>query len=286
MDKTTLKTLELNPEWYAKSKGYDPKFLGLQVDLPTLSWERAKDTVLLKDGSGHELKYTHFSVVMSKSRTLAFFTAVNIDGRNLEDVKRDRDVWYFDPRIDRKYQMDPKVYEHPELDRGHLVRRVDPVWGTGAERANEETFHFTNCSPQHKDLNRKTWLDLENYIFDKAHANDLKVTVFTGPVFRERDKVYLKKFAIPAEFWKVVVIRKADRTLSATAYLQSQRNLISGLKDFSYGEYKTYQVPVKEIETLTGLDFGKLREHDPLRSSLRRGVPQAVTIGGPGDIVL
>ena len=284
MDEATLKTVELSAEWYARSKGYDPKFLGPRVALPTLSPERGEDIVLLKDGSGHELKYTHFSVVMSKSRKLAFFTAVNIDGRRIEDLPRDRDIWYFDPRIERKYQMDPKVYKHPELDRGHLVRRLDPVWGKGAEKANEETFHFTNCSPQHSKLNQRTWLDLENYILNNAKVYDFKVTVFTGPVFRDNDKVYLQKFAIPAEFWKVVAIRKIDRTLSATAYLQSQRNLISGLKVFGYGEYKTYQVRVADIETLTGLDFGKLREHDPL--SRLKSFPQAVPIGGPRDIIL
>jgi len=284
MDEVTRKTVELSPESYARSKGYDRRFLGVRVDLPTLSPERIEDTVLLKDGNGNELKYTHFSVVMSKSRKLAFFTAVNIDGRRIEDLPRDRDVWYFDPRIERKYQMDPKVYKHPELDRGHLVRRLDPVWGEGAEKANDETFHFTNCSPQHSKLNQRTWLDLENYILNSAKVYDLKVTVFTGPVFRDNDRVYLSKFAIPAEFWKVAIIRKTDRTLSATAYLQSQRNLISGLKEFGYGEYKTYQLRVADIEALTGLDFGKLREHDPLSRS--KGFPQAVTIGGAGDIVL
>jgi len=284
MDETMLKRVELSPEWYAKRKGYDPKFLGMHVDLPTLSPECVEDTVLLKDGNGHELKYTHFSVVMSKSRNLAFFTAVNIDGRRIEDLPRDRDVWYFDPRIERKYQMDPKVYKHPQLDRGHLVRRLDPVWGKSAKKANEETFHFTNCSPQHSKLNQKTWLDLENYILNNAKVYDLKVTVFTGPVFRDNDKVYLNQFAIPAEFWKVVTIRKTDRTLSATAYLQSQRDLISGVKAFGYGEYKTYQVRIRDIEALTGLDFGKLREHDPLPRL--KSVAQAVTIGGAGDIVL
>ena len=284
MDEITLKKVELTPEWYARRKGYDPKFLGPHVDLPTLSPERVEDTVLLKDGNGHELKYTHFSVVMSKSRKLAFFTAVNIDGRRIADLPRDRDVWYFDPRIERKYQMDPKVYEHPQLDRGHLVRRLDPVWGKSAKKANEETFHFTNCSPQHSKLNQRTWLDLENYILNNAKVYDLKVTVFSGPVFRDNDKIYLKKFMIAAEFWKVVTIRKTDRTLSATAYLQSQRDLISGLKAFGYGEYKTYQVRVGDIEALTGLDFGKLREHDPLPRL--KSVARAVNIGGAGDIVL
>ncbi len=280
-----LEITELSPEWYFASKGYDPKFLGVPVELPTPTAKRVKDIVLLKDGGGSELKYIHFSVIMSKSRTLALFTAVNIDGKHIKELPRDRDVWYFDPRIERKYQMDPEVYKHPDLDRGHLVRRLDPAWGDEAKEANEDTFHFTNCSPQHKDLNQKTWLDLENYILNNAKVHGRMVTVFTGPVFRDNDKVYLDRFAIPAEFWKVVTIVKTDGILSATAYLQSQRDLIADLEAFVFGPYKTYQVPVAHIEALTDLDFGKLREYDPLRPPLE-SAPQAVAIGDPGDIVL
>jgi endonuclease G, mitochondrial len=94
-------------------------------------------------GSEYELKYDHFSVVMSKSRRLAFFTAVNIDGNQLTSLDRTNDRWYFDPRIDRKYQSGPELYSNNDLDRGHLVRRLDPVWGQLANQANEDTFHFT-----------------------------------------------------------------------------------------------------------------------------------------------
>jgi len=281
----TLETAELSLEWYAGSNGYDPDFLGPRVDLPALSEQQREDLVPLIDGSGHELKYTHFSVVMSKSRQLAFFTAVNIDGNRLEALPRDRDAWYFDPRIERQHQMDPKVYKHPDLDRGHLVRRLDPVWGEDAKEANEDTFHFTNCSPQHGMLNRRTWLRLEEYVLGNAKVHELKVTVYTGPVFRADDKIYLDQFAIPAEFWKVVTLVKTDGALSATAYLQSQRDLISNLEEFSFGEYKTYQVPIGQIGELTGLDFGDLAQHDPLLSNLE-SAPQALAIGGPDDIVL
>ncbi|MFF3249309.1 DNA/RNA non-specific endonuclease [Streptomyces sp. NPDC002870] len=42
------------------------------------------------------------------------------------------------------------VYKNNPLDKGHLVRRLDPVWGTGreAETANSDTFHCTNAAPQ------------------------------------------------------------------------------------------------------------------------------------------
>jgi endonuclease G len=145
---------------------------------------------------------------MSKSRSLAFFTAVNIDGSQLIQIDRKNDRWYFDPRIDRSYQTGPELYINNDLDRGHLVRRLDPVWGDSAKEADEDTFHFTNCSPQHKNLNQITWLGLEDYILTNADRFDLKVSVFTGPVFREDDMLYRRKFQIPAEFWKVVVLVK------------------------------------------------------------------------------
>ena len=158
------------------------------------------------------------------------------------------DKWYLDSRIKTAYQCGPELYKNNSLDRGHLVRRRDPVWGDSAKKANEDTFHFTNCAPQESKLNQKSWLDLENYILDNAENSNLKVTVFTGPVFRMDDIIY-RGVQIPAEFWKIAVIVKKDGNLSATAYLQTQKSLIEDL-EFAYGEYKTYQVPFRKLKRL------------------------------------
>jgi endonuclease G len=253
-------------ERYTGSSGYDPAFLGEghEIPLPVLRSDLTEDMASSADGSP-ELKYTHFSVVMSRSRRLAYYTAVNIDGSRRVDVPRDSDAWYYDPRIDRCLQCGPELYEANDLDQGHLVRRLDPVWGEDAMAANDDTFHFTNCSPQHRKLNRESWLGLEEYILDNAGKHDIRVTVFTGPVFRDDDIVYRGQYRIPAEFWKVVAMTKDDGTLSATAYLQTQKNLISDL-EFAYGEYQTYQMPIATIEKISRLDFGDLRSHDPLAS--------------------
>jgi endonuclease G len=255
---------ELDATYYRGMTGYDPAFLGKEktIPLPSLEPSQERDVAITNDGN-RELKYTHFSIVMSKSRRLAFFTAVNIDGSQLKKIARDKDVWYFDPRIDRSLQCGPELYVVNDLDRGHLVRRLDPVWGEDAEKANEDTFHFTNCSPQHTHLNKGSWLSLEEYILKNAGKYALRLTVFTGPIFRTDDILYKGQFQIPAEFWKVVAMVSEGGTLSATAYLQTQKNLISDL-EFAYGTYKTYQVPVSTIESLTGLSFGTLRTHDPL----------------------
>jgi len=277
-----LEIAEINLEQLAGKRGFDPAFLGVMVPLPKLPAALQADAAPLVDGSGSELKYSHFSVVMSKARRLAYFTAVNIDGASLQQPLRKRDVWYFDPRLDRKYQTGPGLYADNELDRGHLVRRLDPVWGVEALEAQEDTFHFTNCAPQHQKLNRDTWLGLEDYVLNNSAVDHLKVTVFTGPVFREDDMVYRKKYRIPSEFWKVVVVVKSDGQLSATAYLLTQRDLLSSLELF--GPYKTYQVAVSQIEALTGLSLGDLSARDPLVSALE--AMSLHEINGAADIVL
>ncbi|MGP1488467.1 MAG: DNA/RNA non-specific endonuclease [Peptoanaerobacter stomatis] len=276
---------EPNPSNPIPSKidvGYDSTFLGSEykVDLPRLSDEMKKDVSCMDNGS-YVLDYTHFSIVMCRSRCLAYFTAVNIDGNQAKNIKRSGDSWNFDPRIPTDAQYGDELYAKNDLDRGHLVRRLDPVWGDKAIQANNDTFHFTNSSPQHKNLNQKIWLDLENYILKNAQNHNLKVSVFTGPVFRSDDMIYRGKFKIPAEFWKVAVMIKDDGKMSATAYLQTQKNMIENL-EFAYGEYKTYQVPVARIEEITGLDFGELSQYDPIANIESAGM----VIGAPEHIKL
>ncbi len=280
-----IKVVELDSHNYSNRNGYNTNFLEKQIALPTIPDNLLDDVVKLKNSNNEELKYTNFSVVLSKSRGLAFYTAVNIDGSKLEQLERNNDVWYYDPRIEKEFQYGPELYSNNDLDRGHLVRRLDPVWGSNFKDANEDTFHFSNCSPQHKNLNQKTWLDLEDYILRNADVHDLKVNVFTGPVFNQNDLIYRGKYLIPSEFWKVVTIVKNDddHSISSTAYLQTQKQLIEGLK-FVFGEYKTYQVSISKIESLIGLDFGNLRNFDPF--SKRKDIIPVRIINNEKDIIL
>jgi DNA/RNA endonuclease G (NUC1) len=98
--------------------GYDPAFLLAEVPLPQVPRERELA----------QLDYTHFTVLMDRSRRLAAATAVNINGGDLVDLERGDD-WHLDPRLPASDQAGPELYGNNELDRGHLVRRRDPVWG-------------------------------------------------------------------------------------------------------------------------------------------------------------
>ena len=140
-----------------------------------------------------------------------------------------------------------------------------------AFRGQADTFHFTNCAPQHEKFNpiRTRWAGIEDWITNGSDNEDLRVTVFTGPVLRKNDpkRSYIR---VPREFWKIVV-RVEDGELLATAVLADQTEFINeeeeslGAEDLPPFPDKLppeYQCTVREIEELTGLDFGHLRDHD------------------------
>jgi endonuclease G, mitochondrial len=295
--------IEIDPD-YADRKGYDPGFLGdgsLRVNLPTLPPElldKASTNTKATSEPRYVLPYHHYSVVMNKERRLAFFTAVNIDGSTSRRLKREPDRWSLDPRIPAEDQTGDPVYEHNKLDRGHLVRRLDPAWGESpavVKIANDDTFHFTNCTPQHKDFNenKASWAGLEDYILENADNLDFKVNVFSGPVLADDDKEY-RGVKLPKQFWKVVTMVKSNGQLSATGYVISQEALIDQpideklevAGDFAFGGFRTYQVPVTRVEQLTALSFGPLSSFDPLAGSPLESAEVTREITSHEDILL
>ncbi|WP_438765619.1 DNA/RNA non-specific endonuclease [Kushneria sp. TE3] len=268
----------------AERDGYTPDFLAdMPVALPVPTDALAEDVTPVPGRDDGRLDYTHFSLVMSRSRRLALFTAVNIDGSALVSVPRGSDHWRYDPRIDRDLQAGPDLYSRNPLDRGHLVRRTAPNWGENASIANDDTFYFTNATPQLAGFNQQTWLGLENYLLDNARADRQRITVFSGPVLDSDDRVY-RGIQIPEAYWKVVAFMGEDGRPSATAYMIEQGDGLDQL-GFMFGQYRTYQRSVARIEALTGLDFGDLGDFDGFSNEERMtGVRIEAEIRGPEDI--
>ena len=250
-------------EVFAGRNGYDRNFLnGWEIALPTPTGNRKDDVCKLKrGGTGFELAYRNFSVIMSVSRRLPILTAANISGAEARRVPR-ISTWSFDGRLDKNDQWGDEIYDNNSLDRGHMVRREDPVWGTldMANEANEDTFHFTNSCPQMAGVNQVTWLGLEDYILKNARADGMHVNVYTGPFFRKDDLEY-RGALIPGAFWKVVAIVTDDGRPSATAYKVDQMRELGEL-EFVFAGYKTFQISIRQVMEEAQIDFSALLEYD------------------------
>jgi endonuclease G len=251
------------PATFDGRTGYEADFIqGFPVPLPKPIGRSRNDVLPIEGSRDHRLDYQHFSVVMSVARRMAMFVAVNMDGKKSKKIERANDVWALDGRVAVEAQIGEELYFDNDLDRGHLVRREDPNWGTAedAEIANEDTFHFTNCSPQMAAFNQHTWLGLENYVLKEARVSKDQISVFTGPVFGGRDPEY-RGVRIPLAYWKVIAFVNEDGRPSATAYMIDQKRELKNL-EATFGVYKTYQRSVRQIEELTDLDFGDLSAFD------------------------
>ena len=263
-------------ESLADRKGYNDRFLGTALPLPAPA-DSGAETVILP--------YTNFSVVFRPDRRLAAATAVMIDGANLIDVPRNDD-WRFDPRLPEAQQAGHPIYQNNPLDKGHLVRRLDPVWGTEASTADGDTFHYTNAAPQMDIFNqgKQLWQGLENFLLDHAENFDRKLTVFTGPVLDDSDPPY-RGIQVPLRFWKVAAFMQ-DGDLAASAYVLDQspdltKNAAAQAMAEAaragdpppLGAFRTFQVPVSDIARLTGLDLGPLPAADRLPTGVRATQP-------------
>jgi endonuclease G, mitochondrial len=292
------KTNSIDPN-YASRKGYNAKFLGnkFAIKLEDLLKNKTADLAPLKTSfqtttNKNLLHYHNFSIGMHRKRKMCLVTAVNIEGKKSKAIKRTNDTWILDPRMETRFQTEPEVYKNNALDRGHMVRRLDPAWGTNALSANNDTFHYTNSCPQHGDLNQKTWNDLEDYILDSTKEEKLNVSVFTGPVFSEDDVPY-RGVLLPLQFWKIAALVKSNGELSVSGYMLSQEEFLAGIgaeeavRDTGFGQYKTYQVPLSKIATLTGLHLEPFYANDPMSAlSPEESTATFREIGGEADLML
>lgn len=251
------------PHDYIGRPGYDPMFVGFPVPLPTVA---NADDVLTFEFEGRtesELKYQHFSVVMSRSRRLCVFSAGNIDGATPRRFKRPS--WRLDPRIPTRQQIRDECYgNEPLFARGHMTRREDPVWGEPdiASLGNSDSMHVTNTVPQMQPFNAGIWLALESYALEHARSDQMRISVFTGPFLLADDPV-TRGVRIPRSFWKVIAFVHDDtHELCATGYTMSQEAFLRP-EEFVFGRHKTTQARIATIERRAGLSFGPLTALDP-----------------------
>ncbi len=268
--------------------GYDADFLDLSLTAPaTPPMPPGEDPDLAV-----ELDYAHFSVRMHPTRRLAWWVAWNIDGLRLfpgESISRSGERFRLDPRISADAQTGEAAYDDNDLDRGHVARRSDLLWGTldEARRANSDSFHFTNITPQRSGFNQSqrggTWGLLENAVLAMDGLDERRLSLFAGPVLAEDDPVYRGIVQLPREHWKTVVYAIDDQ-VRFRCFLLSQD--LDDLEDVTPGfldDFDTYLVSLDFLEARTGLAFTSLREH-ATPDTVRPEEDGPVLITDPGQV--
>jgi endonuclease G, mitochondrial len=264
---------------YSNRRGYFEGFLGESVALPqpsdTLQAQLAQNRRPSNQRPTHVLDYQYFSLAIHRERKIAVFTAINIDDADRFPVERRGDTWSSDPRIGADEQTNEALYANNDLDRGHIVRRADTNWGSeqSAVRANFDTFHFTNCSPQHAAFNQSErnglWGMLENYVTEKAMGR--KISVFGGAILNAEDPEY-RGAQLPREFWKILVRVDHEGRSAASAFVLSQAKLLQTVfegRSLSEQQAELFQHSIEDLQNMTDLKFDDLLQADTKRLESR-----------------
>jgi endonuclease G, mitochondrial len=276
----------------AAGAGYDEAFLpGLRVPTPTGNRDIEADYAPLQQSDGVVRHATHFSLAMSASRRFCRWVAWNVDGNGLQQLSRSGIEFRRDPEYLAEHQVDDDLYANNRLDRGHIARRADLLWGTReeAQRANQESFLFTNIAPQLDDFNQSVkhglWGQLEDAIYEGVSVDGLKLSVVGGPIFKADDHAY-RGVLVPRSYWKVIGYVE-EGALKAKAYVLTQDDLETKLESLGLEPFNLYQVAIVELTGMTGLDFGPLTAADTMPPSPdAAGAGVARVIHGRSDIVV
>jgi endonuclease G len=277
------KTLRFDPK-YSERGGYRPDFLAPnQIPLPTVTATRAGELFPDEAGNPLILKYHHMSIVMNKERRLLMWAAANVDYSEAKRPASGRsefgaDKWKADPRVPQLFQLEDSEFYVPakKFDRGHIIRREDNCWGDNPleqESANSDTFHWTNCTPQHEAFNRSSlagvWGKLENHISEQSGGVEgSKMCIFAGPVLADDDLEHdfgAGMVKVPIRFWKIIAVQQRARSndtprLAVFGFVLDQSTPIreKGLEAFQVGEFKTFQRSLSEITKASGVEFPKV----------------------------
>lgn len=257
----------------ASRKGFNEKFFGAKWPIKKPSTHKIQSLFKLDTGKS-EIKYSNFSLEMNNVRKMAIYTACNVDGSAMDInnmPKVPRPSWKIDDRVGADNQVVDQFYWNvgqAAFNRGHLVRRFDPMWGTKDKQAHNDTFFFTNAIPQEPGFNAGLWNDLEDWVLYDADTKDRKVNIFTGPVFLSDDTEHFG-LKVPYYFWKIIVrYKKSIQKPAAAAFIMGtekkifETEAVRRINFVPIDKVAPYQVTVNTIEEITGLDFGNLDDYD------------------------
>ena len=233
--------------------GYDENFLAVGLHLPRLSAETERDTHMF-EGKPY-IPYTHFSVCLSKGRRLARCVAWNIDGARI--VRVGRDDFKLDPRVPAARQVGESVYAGNKLDRGHIARRADLVWGS-VEEARQANSDF-ELLHQHRaparalqpvGQERPVGQSREPHLRAGRRPGPARLGVRRGAVRRGRPS--LPRRAGSGEFWKLLAYVENGQ-LRTSAFVLSQSSMLTDIEALDLDPFKLFQVHVADLEARTGL---------------------------------
>lgn len=221
-----------------------------------------------------DVERMNFAVEWNATLRHANWVAYSFDAVTAEDNVSRTDAWLWDPMIPTdRGGVDEAAHKSDGFDKGHICASEDRVY---SKAANEQTFYYSNITPQLNQFNGGFWLQLENRVrvwgrstrsgtFDKLyvakggtlnhlHKNfEASKKGMDGRVpTADENGLTVHGLAVPAYYFMALLAEKDGRYQAMGFLLPHSVDLPM---EPSFDELKAEAITIDELEEFSGLDF-------------------------------
>lgn len=213
----------------------------------------------------------NYALEWDNSKRHANWVAFTFDTTTSADAVKRTDAWAVDPKLPAEMQTQESDHKSDGFDKGHLCASEDRVY---LKEANEQTFYYSNISPQLNDFNGGFWAKLEARVqtwgrstttgtYDKVYVtkggtlnkllkNFKGTAVSGGTPTTDANGFTIHGLACP-EYYFMAILSQKDDVFHAIAFLVPHKEGLN--RTPSSDELKEYVVSVDKLEEETGIDF-------------------------------
>ena len=204
----------------------------------------------------------------------ANWVAFSFNKETCQDNVKRTNKWGVDPELPKDMQVDENAHKNDGFDKGHLCASEDRVYCT---EANEQTFFYSNMSPQINDLNGGAWQKMEakvqqwgrsctNGTYDvvyvaKGGSMNQLLKNYDGEGKKGGDQKYpttdkdgksIHGLACPKYYFMAVMTEKDGKYNALGFWIEHK---VGHPKSMTVEQLQSYVVSIDELEEKTGLDF-------------------------------
>lgn len=209
------------------------------------------------NGQNLETYCMEYNYVKFHARWVAYYMTASNSFSGSGVIRSDKGGgagFVIEPDLPIAYQTDKKDY-NPTYTRGHLCPSADRFY---SQAANNQTFYYSNMSPQLYDFNGGIWMYLEAKVRKWGYNRALCDTLFIvkgGTINKEE---YIQgytvtgthKVAVP-KYYYVALLAKKGNNYHAIGFILEHRTDYP-TKNFGF---RQYAMTITELEKRTDIDF-------------------------------
>lgn len=191
------------------------------------------------------LRHKGFTVSYNKDWNLPNWVAWELNREKLIERESRSDKFLPDPLLPEDEAVTTNDYKGSGWDRGHMCPAADNRWHW---KAMQECFYMTNICPQHHNLNRGDWKELEEAC-RLWTERDGQLFIVCGPIlYRGEHKTIGREHTVivPEAFFKVVLCT-TSKPARAIGFIYKNT---SGNHPMD-----AYVNSIDQVERITGIDF-------------------------------